>query len=771
MTATQPRPWGLRLLTVSLIAGTLTVIASPAGAEEPIRDSHVAASDLGKDCSKTAEQIRNGLTTMGSTDKVTTVRHRGDFNATTPENSIEAFHNSYRACRPGIETDIRKTQDGEFVLFHDTNIGKMLEPSYNPEKDTGPNQRLDSLTYAQLRQKRLVTIERKPTDQKIVNLDTFLRDYVAVKGRSMIYLEIKADSDVLAVIKEFNEINLKIGGVDLYRRTIFKFRMTAYPTQSQFSQELSNAGIDESRVMVMPVMSAQISQNLDRLPPIIPGKKNSYTAVASWSSAPGKFVPSVEVVMKDAQGYQEYQYDFQYYRETESYLDMLPITVPTRAAFNNTRGGTMAEMSELVKSKNKPLAQFLPIPDWVMWRKNIKWDTPLNNTVPNTPTISPREAYFNNDSRCCYTLSDRLSGDTVDQEKADQRIMLPFQEKIKATVLTADDTDSIDAYFKAKGKHLDLGDNTRNPNEPKAEMNSLIYPGDRIPRAAVAQTTNIIKGINQIINKQYRTCVNNKNGSVTSQNPVINWKCDTGDPMNRWELRERDTGGYGLIALNGGQYCLNSQGRLGSVDIWPCDKPTNAMWRFRSDGSIVDKTTKGCLTLSGYQLGSTVETSVCDGSSQQQWLTDYAENSWGNVGGGIPRLLSYDRTQECLTLDNPSGKEYTTIWVMTCAGGPKRQWTAWTSMVNGQVGYMPVLESNIKDKSEYFYMCARSGGSNFPVKGFSCRNRSSWTYQWYYTPEREIVSVDDGQCLQKGAGGNAITNSCRSAVPDTWTWK
>ncbi|MDN5667199.1 MAG: hypothetical protein L0G87_02235 [Renibacterium salmoninarum] len=178
---------------------------APQVAEEPApppRTEQVAAgTDLVKDCGKTSLEILEGLLEMGGTDEVTTVRHRGDFDADTPENSLLAFRNSYQARRPGIETDISKTKDGQFVLFHDTKIGKMLEPSYNPETDTGPNATLDSLTYKQLQEKNPIKIDRTASDQKGINLETFLTDYVKTKGRSIINLEIKNDQDVLNVIR------------------------------------------------------------------------------------------------------------------------------------------------------------------------------------------------------------------------------------------------------------------------------------------------------------------------------------------------------------------------------------------------------------------------------------------------------------------------------------------------------------------------------------------------------------------------------------------
>ncbi|ECP3589148.1 hypothetical protein FZH48_26170, partial [Salmonella enterica] len=77
---------------------------------------------------------------------ITTARHRGDFDNHTPENSLGAFQNSYEKCRPSIETDVRLTKDGKAVLFHDLNVGKMTNPDYDPELDSGTNTPLKDLT-------------------------------------------------------------------------------------------------------------------------------------------------------------------------------------------------------------------------------------------------------------------------------------------------------------------------------------------------------------------------------------------------------------------------------------------------------------------------------------------------------------------------------------------------------------------------------------------------------------------------------------------------
>ena len=46
------------------------------------------------------------------------IAHRG-FNCTYPENSIQAFQEAVRKGCLFLETDIHRTSDGKYVLFHD----------------------------------------------------------------------------------------------------------------------------------------------------------------------------------------------------------------------------------------------------------------------------------------------------------------------------------------------------------------------------------------------------------------------------------------------------------------------------------------------------------------------------------------------------------------------------------------------------------------------------------------------------------------------------
>jgi len=262
----------------------------------------------------------------------------------------------------------------------------------------------------------------------------------------------------------------------IFDRVVVKFRMSVFPTFAEWSRAaLALDGVPKvplSQVM----MSRQIARSMNTTPAGVD------QAVTSWASTgPEQRVLSVEVTMKDSTAYSHLVLR----RGSNNTEPFQNIDYYTAAGTATAPSGTMANAVEIVRRHDKPLGQFVPIPDWVMFRDPRTFD--WNRTLPNadagksTVPVTAREAYFNNDSRCCYALRDRIDGTAQDRdpEQNDQRMLLPWLEDIGATFLTADDTDSIDRYFRVRGRLLDTGTNRERPNQPDLEMNSLIHPESR----------------------------------------------------------------------------------------------------------------------------------------------------------------------------------------------------------------------------------------------------------------------------------------------------
>ncbi|ULQ52017.1 glycerophosphodiester phosphodiesterase family protein [Flavihumibacter fluvii] len=121
--------------------------------------------------------------------------HRGTHND-VPENSLASFRKAMEIGVDIIELDIRATKDGILVLMHD---GKV-------DRTTNGTGRVDSLTFAEIRQLRLkhngkVTDEQVPTFQEALQL---------TRNRILVDLDIKADdkvNEIIAMVQQEKALN------------------------------------------------------------------------------------------------------------------------------------------------------------------------------------------------------------------------------------------------------------------------------------------------------------------------------------------------------------------------------------------------------------------------------------------------------------------------------------------------------------------------------------------------------------------------------------
>lgn len=412
------------------------------------------------------------LEMIAKNDSVVTVRHRGDFTTKFPENSLEAFRESYKNCRAAVETDVRFTKDKELVIFHDTHIGKMLEEGYNPLLDTGPNPELKSLTYSELKKKHLLTITREETTLIVPTVDDMLHDYLDHKGQSLIYLEVKDAAAIPETAKAIDRVAVR--DPSLLKRVIIKFNMAEYPTPNHWTQMLNDSHIDV-KIMANPVIAPMTAKRIndgptiDR-PPEHDFPDNASRAVAWWSKTPAQFVPNVEVLIKDSVDFIEKSW-------IENKLQA-SYDAPKNLSINNTRPYTMARFVSIIKSYNKPLGAFVPVPDYILWRPGLVSGVTVPNVIQNTKgNIDITKAYFQNNSACCYQLSNRLGRVEVFPgiyvtEYSDNRNILDWNRSIGVNVITADDTDTIDIYYAGTGALDKVA--MPNPIPPKEEMHSTL---------------------------------------------------------------------------------------------------------------------------------------------------------------------------------------------------------------------------------------------------------------------------------------------------------
>jgi|GEM_PF-1358028 len=485
-------------------------------------------------CPSYIEQLGQ-LLQLGSTDKVITVRHRGDFTAAIGENTLEAFHQSYANCRPAIETDVRFAQvpsgtdpKDTAVVFHDTNIGKMLVDRYaphfwDPDNIAEDNPALNQLTVEQLQAYKVLNVfTRQPLPREdatypgVHTLRQLLLDYVQGKYDSLIYLDIKMSGDDAAnrkyvvdtarMIKDIDDAN---PGADLWSRVILKYNFHLFPRPIDLSNALAAAGVKPILgVLANPYLAPFGIKKINGLPantvpqpPVPTGGARPYTvdynsqaakAVGWWSAAVldnGTSSPivtpvAVEIVIKDSLNFLNVQ------NQTHPVLGdyLVPVSgtafssmqgcTPNMPALHpcNTQPGSVAELATIVKWYKKTLGVFAAIPDYLFWRDDYTQFSVPNLTLPSPPqqpkTMRADVGYYNNDSRCCYWADDRLANDPEFIEGADYRMILEWHSALGANLFTADDTDSIDRFYDERGALDKIAIPTLIP--PNRGMNSAL---------------------------------------------------------------------------------------------------------------------------------------------------------------------------------------------------------------------------------------------------------------------------------------------------------
>lgn len=384
----------------------------------------------------------------GSAKQIITARHRGNFTNTLPENSLGSFIASFESCQPQVETDVRLTKDGRAVIFHDVSIGKMLEVGYDPEANTGPNARLNEVTFADLRKKKLLTIDRRQTEYKVPTVEELLRTQVRRGAGSIVTLEVKESAAIIPTARAVDAIAREDPTANIGQRVVLKFTMDNYPNPQLWLDALKKAGISTA-LMVDPVMLPYVAEKIDAGPPVpsTPGIRltsNSERAVAAWAKLPSTVAPLVSVVLKDSS---EFINTTQIHDPTFG-----SVKVPTSLGVDSATDDSMARMHTIVKSLGKKTEIFVPVPDFILWRTGPVAGYTVPNTWGDHVALDVRDAYFNNTSSCCYQLADRRSPTKYGAEKGDLRGNLAWVLALEPTVVTADDTDSIEVYADSLGR-------------------------------------------------------------------------------------------------------------------------------------------------------------------------------------------------------------------------------------------------------------------------------------------------------------------------------
>lgn len=107
--------------------------------------------------------------------------HRADWKY-APENSLQALRNAIFFGADIIETDVRQTRDGHFVMMHDATVDRM----------TNGTGLISEMSLEEIRRLRLKTNWGQSTQMSVATLDEYVEE---AKGRVNLYLD-KAGIDL-----------------------------------------------------------------------------------------------------------------------------------------------------------------------------------------------------------------------------------------------------------------------------------------------------------------------------------------------------------------------------------------------------------------------------------------------------------------------------------------------------------------------------------------------------------------------------------------------
>ena len=423
------------------------------------------------------------LTSPGPEHHVVTARHRGFFDKYTPENSLRAFAKSLAACHPAIETDVRLTADGVPVSPHDVRVGKMFEPTYDPETDTGPNDPIAELTLEEISAKQMVARDRTVTHYTIPTIEQILDLIVERKGQALLHLEIKDPAAMGPTAQVISRHAQAHPEEHLDKRVIMKFPMHFAPTPEHWSQLLADAGVTEP-LMAYPYVTPAAAAAIDdgEVVPDVEGLElstNAARAVAQWAAAPSTVAPGIEVVIKDTSEF--YETD----RITDSTFG--PYNAPTSLALDNAQEGTMTEFVAIVHHFSKRLGAFVPVPDFMLFYEGPEGGFTVPNSFGPEPVVATA-AFFNAQSSCCYDLSERRQRTKYAAEEHEWRMNLDFHRHMGVTLITADDTDTVELHAQDHGQLDHVA--RPSPTQPPAGMRSALfteYQGHAVPDTATVK--------------------------------------------------------------------------------------------------------------------------------------------------------------------------------------------------------------------------------------------------------------------------------------------
>lgn len=181
--------------------------------------------------------------------------HRADWKY-APENSLQALRNAIFFGADIIETDVRQTRDGHFVMMHDATVDRM----------TNGTGLISEMSLEEIRCLRLKTNWGQSTQMSVATLDEYVEE---AKGRVNLYLD-KAGIDLPgaeegATVRSLLQV---LRRYDTLKETVFVLDWPYEKARRIFGAALDSViycPVIEDRI---PNLAAYVEEYIERLHPV-----------------------------------------------------------------------------------------------------------------------------------------------------------------------------------------------------------------------------------------------------------------------------------------------------------------------------------------------------------------------------------------------------------------------------------------------------------------------------------------------------------------------
>ena len=181
--------------------------------------------------------------------------HRADWKY-APENSLQALRNAIFFGADIIETDVRQTRDGHFVMMHDATVDRM----------TNGTGLISEMSLEEIRRLRLKTNWGQSTQMSVATLDEYVEE---AKGRVNLYLD-KAGIDLPgaeegATVRSLLQV---LRRYDTLQETVFVLDWPYEKARRIFGAALDSViycPVIEDRI---PNLAAYVEEYIERLHPV-----------------------------------------------------------------------------------------------------------------------------------------------------------------------------------------------------------------------------------------------------------------------------------------------------------------------------------------------------------------------------------------------------------------------------------------------------------------------------------------------------------------------